>query len=327
GAEGATGLMTLGSVFYEPLWCFYRGAAIPLGTGLRGRRIAVGVPGSGTREVALRLLREIGMAGPPTRLVDIGGLEAAQALEGGEVDAAFYVSSADAAAVQRLLRAPGVNLLPAQRAEAVTRRLTFLHKLTLPEGAVDLARDIPRRDVPMLAVTASLVASEDLHPVIVDLLLEAARSVHGGPGLFHGIGEFPAPRDLEFPLSPDAERFYRGNPPLLRRYLPFWAVVWINRFIVVGIPLLLLALPFLRFLPSVYQWRMRRRIYRWYGELRFIESDVRLGTVDPAQLRVRLDRLERQVEGLRVPHAYSSMHYLLKSHIQLVRDLIAGRTA
>lgn len=322
-AEGAPGLMTLGSMFYEPAWIFYRSdKELDLGAQLRGKRIAIGPEGSGTRAVGLMVTRATGLAQPPTVLSELGGTAAAEALEAGRLDAVFYVASADAPAVRRLLAAPGVRLLGARRAEALARRIPFLHRLTLPEGAADLARNVPPRDLEMLAVTANLLAVEDLHPVIVDLLLEGAKQVHGGAGLFQRAGEFPAPRDLDLPLSADAERFYRGNPSLLRRYLPFWAVVWINRFIVVGIPLLILAVPFLRFVPALYQWRMRRRIYRWYGELRFIEIDVRRGAGAPAEWRARLERLEQQVDALRVPHAYSSEHYELMLHIRMVRDLM-----
>jgi len=324
-AENAPELVTLGSMFYEPSWLFYRsGQNIDLGNQLRGKRIAIGAPGSGTREVALKLMRAAGLAEPPTVLSEIGGLAAAKALEDGEVDAVFYVAAPDAPGVQRLLAAPRVRVLSAKRAETFVRRMPFLHKLTLPEGAADLARNIPPTDITLLAVMANLVAVEDIHPVIVDLLLEAAKKVHGGAGLFQHVGEFPAPRDLDLPLSPDAERFYKSSPSILRRYLPFWMVVWVNRFIVIGIPLIIIAIPIVRNVPALYRWRTRRRIYRWYGDLRGIESAVRSRRGDTATHAARLDRLEDQVNRLRVPHAYSGEHYTLIGHIQLVRDLLRG---
>jgi len=324
-AGNAPGLVTLGSLFYEPSWLFYRSArSIDLGNQLRGKRIAIGAPGSGTIAVGLHVMRATGMAEPPTILREIGGLAAAQALEAGEVDAVFYVAAPDAPGVQRLLAAPGVQLLSTKRAETFVRRMPFLHKLTLPEGAADLARNVPPTDITLLAVTANLVAVEDIHPVIVDLLLEAAKKVHGGAGLFQRVGEFPAPRDLDLPLSPDAERFYKGSPSILRRYLPFWMVVWVNRFLVVAIPLLILAIPVFRTVPALYRWRMRRNIYRWYGELRFTEDAVRRGEGDPAAQRARLDRIEQQLDRMRVPAAYAADFYNLRSHLQMVRDQLRG---
>jgi hypothetical protein len=267
-------------------------------------------------------VREIGVAEPPTVLSDLGGLEAAKALEAGEVDAVFYIAAPDAPGVQRLLAAPGMQLLSTKRAETFVRRMPFLHKLTLPEGAVDLARNIPPVDTTLLAVTANLVAVEDIHPVIVDLMLEAARKVHGGAGLFQRVGEFPAPRDLDLPLSSDAERIYKGGPSILRRYLPYWMVVWVNRFIVIGIPLIIIAIPIFRNIPAIYRWRMRRNIYRWYGELRLIENALRRRQGDAATHAARLDWLEQQVDRQWVPRAYSAELYNMMAHIQLVRDLL-----
>jgi TRAP-type uncharacterized transport system substrate-binding protein len=324
-AENAPGLVTLGSLFYEPTWLFSRGArSIELGNQLRGKRIAIGPPGSGTRAVGLHVAREIGIAEPPTVLSDLGGLAAAKALEAGEIDAVFYVAAPDAPGVQRLLAAPGMRLLDMRRAETFVRRNPFLHKLHLPEGLIDLVRNVPPTDITLLAVTANLVAVEDIHPVIVDLLLEAARKVHGGAGLFQRVGEFPAPRDLDLPLSPDAERFYKSSPSILRRYLPFWMVVWINRFIVIGIPLIIIAIPIIRNIPALYRWRARRRIYRWYGELRLIENAVRRGDGNTTTHTERLNRLQDRLDRLRVPPAYSAELYNMFVHIQLVRGLLTG---
>jgi hypothetical protein len=160
--------------------------------------------------------------------------------------------------------------------------------------------------------------------VIVDLLLEAAKKVHGGAGLFQRVGEFPAPLDLDLPLSPDAERFYKdkGSPSILRRYLPFWMVVWVNRFIVVGIPLLIVAIPFFRYIPALYRWRTRRRIYRWYGELKMIEDAVRRGEGEPAAHSARLERLAERVDRLRIPRAYSGELFHLLAHIKFVREML-----
>jgi TRAP transporter TAXI family solute receptor len=322
-AENARGLVTLGSMFYEPSWIFYRSEKdLDLGNQLRGKRIAIGPPGSGTRAIALQVMRDTGLADPPTVLSELGGMAAATALEEGKVDAVFYLAAPDSPGVQHLLAAPGIRLLGAKRAEAFARRMPYLHKLTLPEGAADLARNVPPRDLSMLAVVANLVAVEDIHPVIVDLMLEAARKVHGGAGLFQRVGEFPAPLDLDLPLSPDADRFYKSSPSFLRRYLPFWMVVWINRFIVVGIPVLLVVIPFVRYLPAFYRWSTRRRVYRWYGELKRIEDAVRRREGDPAMHRARLERLSDRVTGLYVPRAYAGELFALLVHIKLVQDTL-----
>lgn len=328
-AREAPGIMTLGSLFYEPLWVFTRGATPPSSvTQLRGKRIAVGAEGSGVRALALRLLKANGLDEQDARLDTSGGLEAAAKLESGGLDAAVFVSAPEAPAIQRLLRAKGIWLAGAARADAYTRQFPFLEKVVLPAGTLDLAADVPSRDLTLIAATANLLAVDDLHPVIVDLLLEAAQEVHGGASLLSRPGQFPALRDLDFPASADAERIYRGQYSLfLRRYVPFWLAVWVQRFAFFAIPLLAIGIPLLRFLPAAYQWGVRRRIYRWYGELKFLELALRREGGDAARQRKRLDDIEERVNALRVPLAYSGEYYTLRVHIGLVRQLLDTKLA
>jgi len=325
-AAEAPGVMTLGSLFYEPVWLFSRGKE-PL-TSLvqfRGKRIAVGEPGSGARELTLRLLRANGIDGTDARLDESGGLEAARKLESGTLDAAVFVNAPEAPAIERLLRAQAIRLGDTARVDAYVRRFRFLHKVVLPAGALDLAGDVPARDQVLMAATANLLATDDLHPVIVDLLLEAARKVHGSGSLLNGAGEFPALLDRELPVSEDAERIYRGEYSFLRRYLPFWAAVWVQRFMFFAIPLLAIGIPLLRCLPIAYQWRTRRRIYRWYGELKLLELALHRGSGDLGRYLERVKAIEDRVATLKVPLPYANEYYALRLHIELVRRLLDSR--
>jgi len=254
--------------------------------------------------------------------VDIGGLAAADALIAGEIDAALYVSAIDGTAVQKLLAAPGVRLMDMRRADAYIRRLPYLHKLTLPEGVVDLKRGIPPHDVTMVALSANLVAREQIHPVIVELLLSAARRVHGGPTLLHGADVFPAPKDIDLPLSSDADRFYKERPSLMRRLLPFWVAVWLERMLFIALPLIVLAIPVIAYLPTIYDWRMRSRLHRWYAELARIERDAAQQRVDVKQQQARLAAVDAQLHALQVPKAYLGDLYTLREHAQYVRSTL-----
>lgn len=316
-------IISLGAVAYEPLWVFHRAGLKPQGfEDFRGLRIAGGGPGSGTRKVVDLLLELHGItpgAGQPP-VVPQTGLAAAQALERGEVDIVVLVAAPEAPAVQRLLRADGVALWSWRRAEAYARQIPVLTRVQVPEGAVDLRRNLPPQDVNLLSLKASLVAAADVHPVLVDLLLDAAREVHGGSGLLRHAGEFPAPESSEYRMSADAERFHKSGPSVLRRYLPYPAVVWIQRLVYFGLPLLVVGLPLTRVLPIVYRWGVRRRIYRWYGELSFIE---RAATAQPqlrAQHLQRLAEIEARVNRLRIPASFAWEAYTLRMHVQMVRD-------
>jgi NMT1-like family len=318
-------LLSLGGVFFEPVWVFQRTAvALKELADLGGQRVAMGVAGSGTQFVARALLAQALAPGSAPVAVDLGGLAAAQALRAGQVDAAIFISAPDAEAVQLLLGDPAISLLGFGRAEAFARRFPFLTRLDLPEGAVDLARNLPPADTALVAATASLVARDSLHPVIVDLMLAAAREVHGRGSVISRAGTFPSAAAPEYPLSPDAERFYKSGPSVLQRYLPFWAVVWIQRLIFLGLPILAIGIPLLRYMPALYRWGMRRRIYRWYGELAFIERSARRGANETASHLHRLDAIERRVSGMRLPPAFAGEAYMLKMHVQMVRGLLQG---
>ena len=316
-----TKLVSLGAVANEPIWIFYR-ASQPLHRleDVRGRRIAAGPAGSGTRKMAEVLLERVGLGDMNPALLPLGGLSAAQALEQGTADVAILVSAADGAAVKRLLRADRIALWSAPRADAFVRQLPVLTKIEIPEGAFDLVRNLPPTNTTVLSLRASLVATPGIHPVLVDLLLDAAREVHSSGNLVRRPGEFPAAEAAEYPMSADAERYYKSGPSTLRDYLPYWAVVWIQRLVFFGLPLLVVGIPLLRVLPAVYRWAVRRRVYRWYGELAFIDRAAAQGRGRrEAQLR-RLDEIEALVNGQRIPASFAGEAYALRSHVRMVRE-------
>jgi TRAP transporter TAXI family solute receptor len=317
-------LESLGSVYYEPLWVFYRGKrALDRINDLKGKRIAIGPEGSGTRKLARVILESSGLRSEDVTLLDIGGQAAADALIAGTVDAMFIVAGPEASVVRTLIRADDVKLMSFARADAYVARHPFLHKLVLPRGALDIARDLPRADVLLVAPTANLLAKESLHPAIAYLVLEAAHEVHSGPGPFNRIGEFPSPSDVEFPLSGEAERYYKSGPPFLQRYLPFWAASLVDRMIVLLVPLLAVAVPLFRILPGLYAWRIRRKVYRWYGELKFLEEELRHrpGNATADELE-RLAKIEDEVAEIHVPLGFAHEVYTLRMHVKLVRELL-----
>jgi len=320
-----TRLVSLGAVAYEPLWFFHRASlALERLDALEGLRIAAGPPGSGTRKMMEVLLQHLGLSDRVTTLVPLAGLQAAEALERGEVDVAMLVSAVEAPAIQRLLRAEGVSLLSMLRADAYVRQLPVLTRVELPEGAVDLRRNIPPPTVTLLALKASLVAAQDIHPVLIDLLLDAAVDVHSGGGLLSRPGEFPAAEAAEYPMAADAERYYKSGPSSLRTYLPYSAVVWIQRLLFFGLPALLVGIPLLRLLPGLYRWSVRRRIYRWYGELSFIERAAAEGRGGREGHLRRLDQIERRVNALRIPASFAGEAYTLRLHVRMVRERLAA---
>lgn len=319
------GLMSLGSVAYVPLAIFYHGATVARLSEFKGLRLAIGAEGSGTRELALALLKANGIVpGGATRLLPLSGDDAAQALIDGKVDAAFLAGdSAQPPVMGKLYRTPKVQFYDFTQAEAYTRRFAYLKQIDLPMGAFDLGKNLPSSPIHLVAPTAELVARDSLHPALSDLLIEAAREVHGKASIMQHAGEFPAPLAHDFPISDDAARYYKSGKSFLYRVLPFWLASLADRMLVVVVPLIVLLIPGLRLVPSLYAWRVKSRIYRWYGALISIERSALSDDHSAAErtaLLEQLDAIEDSVNGLKMPLAYADQFYVLREHIGFVRE-------
>ena len=327
----AEGLVSLGSFYHEPLWVFYRGKeTLDQLVTLKGRRIAIGAEGSGTRRLALELLEASGVPqnDKRTTFVPISGLAAVAALAQGKVDAVFLVGPAQSGAVWSALYTPDVRLMSFVQGEAYVRRFPYLARLVLPRGGIDLQRDIPAADVELVAPMATIVARDGTHPALIDLLLQAAVQVHGGAGLFQRPGEFPNARQVDFPLSKEADRFYKSGTRLFQRYMPFWLATLIERTLVLLIPLVAIVLPVMRFAPVLYGWRARSRVYKWYGQLKFLEREL---DEDPAARSradwlAELERIEDHVHRVATPLAFANLLYTLREHIALVEAKVLKKT-
>jgi TRAP transporter TAXI family solute receptor len=321
-------LVSLGSIYYEPLWVFYRGTpGLTRIDQLTGKRLAIGPKGSGTYELARELLDAHGMTSGSTTLVSDSGMQAVDALQRGAVDAVFLVGPPRSAAVWSLLYSKGIELMSLSQADAYTRRFPYLAKLTLPRGVIDFARDIPPRDITLVSPLASIVAREDTHPALLDIMLQIMMQVHREPDVLQRPGEFPSATQTDFPLSARAERFYKSGPPFLQRYLPFWLANFIDRIIVMLVPILALLFPLVRITPPLYSWRVRSRIYRWYGELKFLEYEAQHqpDSRTAEEWEAAVDRIEQAVNRTPAPLAFADHLYTLRMHIALVRRALARR--
>jgi TRAP transporter TAXI family solute receptor len=327
--QGGTGdpagngrITALGSLYFEPLWVFYRDTAtVSRLTELQDKRIAAGTAGSGTYAIARTLLAANRIDTDSGAIRQVGGDTAAQALLQDEVDAAFFVAAPEAPVIQALLHEPGIRLMSFDRDAAYARRYPYMSSITLPEGIIDLHANLPPQDTVLLAPTAILVTHDDFHPALVSLLLQIATRVHGDGDLFVRPGEFPNGSNTGYPLDADAGRYYRQGTPFLQRYLPFWTANLIDRLKIMLVPLVTLLIPLFKIMPPAYRWQVRKKIYRWYTELRVLDIE-HPELVPAAQLRELLQRLasmEEDVRHVSVPLSYTDELYNLRQHIRLVR--------
>jgi uncharacterized protein len=333
------GLVSLGSLFTEPVWLFLRerpgNEAITQLTQLRGLKINIGAKGSGAPRLFRQILDVNGVTPGELHVSQLDNTPATVELLEGRIDGMVFAAAPDDPLIQMLLQTPGITLFDFTQAEAYTRRLPFLTHVTLPRGIVDLGRDLPARDYHLIAPTATLVAREDLHPALIELFVQAAAKIHGGAGWFSQQGQFPSARYTEIPVADEAAKFYKDGAPFLQRYMSFWLANFLDRMWVLVVALGALILPLSKVVPPLYVWRIRSRIYRWYGQLRAVEQaleEVPRDAPAPQRTQVgraqlaRLNDIEDRVNQVSVPLSFADDLYGLRSHIQFVRQRILSQT-
>lgn len=320
--------LSLGSISYEPLWVFYRSRQpqpITRFAELIGKRVAIGREGSGTKLLASRLLSASGVTDDNSKLQALGRDDAAAQLLAGKIDAMFVIGEPDSALIQQLAADTQVRILDLDQTAAIIRHFPYLHELHIPHGLIDIRRNLPAQDITLLATTTTLAARESVHPALISLLMKAMHETHSEAGLLHAAKEFPSAKDVDLELSKEAEHYYKSGPPLLQRYLPFWLATLLDRAALVLIPLLAVLVPLIRAIPQIYNWRIRRHLYRWYGELNFLETQLR---EQPAEMEIstlikQLDQIEERIQRTKLPITFAEHAYVLKVHVDFVRRRIS----
>ena len=322
---GQDGVNSLGAMYYEPLWVFHRKTArVDELQDLKGLKVAIGPDGSGVRVLASLLLEESGVKAQDFTAAPLAGQAAAAALKAGEVDAAMVVSGPTTAWIADLLRDPTITLMSMKEAHAMGRRHPYLDEVVLYRGVVDMAEMLPKDDVMLIAPVAQLVVREDLHPAIQSLLIEAALNDHAGGSLLADPGRFPTPQLSDIAISDEAKRYYENGPSFLRRIFPYSVANFLERTWVLAIPLITLLIPLVRAAPPIYRWRIRRKIYVWYKDLRELETAGRNAETleERMEVRARLADLQAEAGKVEVPVSYTDDLYRLRAHIRFVAEVI-----
>ena len=325
-------LSSLGSLFVEPVWLFYQEASarkatptttLSSMTQLQGLRINMGTPGSGVPSLMGKLLESNRIDTATLTISTLAQTPATVAFLNGELDAIVFASAPESLMVQMLLQTPGVKLMNFSQSEAYSRRFAFLSPTRLPRGVVDLAGNVPPEDVRLVAPTTALITRNTTHPALLQLFALAGNQIQGGAGWFKRAREYPNIENNELPIAKEAERAIKSGPPLLQRYLPFWVANVVERmWLVMGI-IIAIMLPLSRIIPPLYAFRVRSRIFRWYGQLRDIENRAEEAG-DTAPLLEELHELENHAAKVSVPLSYTDELYALRSNIQLVRKKLQG---
>ena len=322
-------IQTLGSINYQPLWCFYRNPVAIVSpsqrvSALLSKTLNVGTPNSGTYMLTERVLGMLGIKPDTSNQRHMPDAEAIEALRKGQLDALCIVDTYESPNVQKLLKIDGLQLSGFERAEAYTRLVSSIEKVTIPPGGLDLVQDRPSQSMDLISVTTEILIDDRLHPAIQTLFLMAARSINGKQTFFSQEGEFPAFKDSGLKRSDEAETFYEKGTPVLMEFMPFWLAEFIRRVILTMLPFFAIAYPVIRSMPNYHKNRVRGRINRMYGSLKFFEQEL-ISSYDPVEKQAYLDRLdamEREALSMKVPKSVSSDYYTLRSSIDFVRNCL-----
>jgi len=323
------GLQSLGSLFYEPIWIFHRkNQPLEYLFQLRGKRVAIGENGSGTQPVALQLLQDNQVTKDNTSFLALSSKEAAQQLIAGKIDAAFFVMSPSAKLIPEMLHNSAIDLMSFKRDLAYSSRYPYLSSVKLGEGMIDLENNIPYEDKILLATTASLLASKDLHPDLVYLFLRKILQVHNRGGIFDKSNEFPSERFVGFTMNKNASYYLENGPSWLQRIFPFWLATMLDRLKIMLIPLIAIMFPLLKGAVPLYQFGIRFKIFRWYSKLSEIDQNVnkinKLSVIE-TELEEMKTLQHEIIDQVSVPLSYMGEFYALRMHIQLVVDRLEER--
>ena len=318
-------LVSIAGMFYEPIWVWYRDSAFKNDGGqlnilsqLKGKRVSIGNEGSGTLVLSKDLLQAAGITEKEIGAQRLKPDEAMAKLDKGELDAVFIVAAAEAPILRKFYSIPGIRLMSFDQADAYTRNLTYLSKVTVPRGLLSIQHDQPRQDIRVMAATATLVARENVSPALVSLMLGASYDILKSYSRLQKVGEFPSSTGLDFPLHVDAEIYLKDGPSFLHRHLPFWTAVWAGRFVKIVIPLLVILIPLFTYIPSAKNFFLRLKLAQVYEELKVIERNAQNPELKEKNFK-DLEAIEKRVGNIKVSMLDAKELYDLKGHVGEVR--------
>lgn len=327
--DNLSGVESLGSVDFEPVWIFYRHKLFDEKTHILDRditklKINIGPQGSGTRKQVENILKLNSLPMNSPNLLSLSNSDGVTALERGEIDAVILVDGFDSVNVQRLVKNPDIHLASFTRANAYTRLMPFFEELTVPMGGFDLGKNIPDRPIQLISTTTNLLIDDRLHPAIQALFLEAAKEINGKKSYFAKAGQFPSYMNTEAPLSPEAKYYYQKGTPALMKYLPFWLAEFIERMFVLLLPFAAFAYPIIKSIPTYRTNLAKKQINTVYKELDKFEKET-MESFDPGKLAQYvevLNAMELKILNSKASKLATADCYSLRNNIEFIRNAL-----
>lgn len=184
------------------------GTGIKTFADLKGKKVSVGAPGSGTYANAEQLLEIHGLSitdDIQAQNLDFG--ESQESLQSGQIDAAFITSGTPTGAVVSLSATADVVIVPVDDAKAdeLIAKYPYYAKDTIPADAYGLAEDVPT-----VSVGAMLVVSDALPE---DLVYEMTKAIYENTDkITHAKGKMikaeTALDGIDIDVHPGAQKYF-----------------------------------------------------------------------------------------------------------------------
>ena len=324
-------LQALAVIEREPLWVFARTPLMTKLTELRGLRIGIGSDDALAESATRILLRHAQLKVTDVQLIKAPREQLANQLVDGQLDAVILLASAASESVRVLTRSPAISILGLDQVRNLVQSEPRLRPFVLPQGVIELRGDIPSRDLTMVSADLQLVIQPTMHPALQRAILDVANQIHERPSFLQRQGEFPRVTDMDFPASPVARDSLRSAKPLLEQFLPYgWAQLaqWLS---LAFFPIAVIAALILAWIPSWFDWRANALLQNFYGELKFLETEIEpVASERPIEIKrlmQRLDEIDMQVMQLDLPAPYAERWYTLRTHLAEARDRLLSLRA
>lgn len=320
-------ISTMGRVYVAPFWIFYR-KGVKTGkvqklTDFNGKKINIEQPGTNANSFSKTLFKMNGMV-IDNHFSQIDTAVAVNAMEKGEIDVVMFFSPPSSAIIKRLTTNPSVELMNVESADAYSYRADYLDKLIIPEGGLDIARNIPHHQTPVVAAPVELIVKKNLHPSLKMLLMRAASEVHGSELYFYPEGSFPSFGRKFLPEDKEAKFYYKFGTPELAKYLPFWAVEPFYHVLLYVLPAAVFIYIVTKNFTEYRLSRGRRKIRVIYQRLRNLEKEASSCTniTDRNEINSMLSSCENEALQLRLPEELVGDYFTLMNSISSVRNRI-----
>lgn len=324
-------LQALAVIEREPVWVFARSPLTTRLQDLRGQRIGLPANDALVESTARLLLAHAQLKLSDVQLIKVPRAQLTNQLIDGQLDAVILLANASSEAVRVLTRSPAVQIMGIEQVRGLLQREPRLRPFVLPQGVIELRGDIPSRDLTLVSADLHLVVRSDMHPALQRALLDVANPLHERPSFLQRQAEFPRVTDMDFPPSPIALGAARGSRPWLEQALPYGLAQRVQWGLYAALPIVLATVLLLAWIPGWFEWRANAVLQNFYGELKFLETEIEpVASERPIEIKrllQRLDDIEMQVVQLDLPIPYAERWYTLRSHLADARDRLLGLRA